>query len=295
MPNWNEVRREIDSVEAAGDAVRRKYLRLLHEHTGRNVIAYYSAFLSKPDLVGIEISDEDKNGFMTAVHGLDKAKGVDLLLHTPGGDIAATQSIVHYLQSIFGTNMRAVVPQIAMSAGTMIACSCREIVLGKQSNLGPIDPHLAGVPAYGVLDEFDRAVEQCKEDPGKLAIWREIIGKYHPTFLGQCEQAIDWANAFVKDQLTRVMFGGEENAAARAAEVVEAFSNYWDNKTHARHIHAEECRKHGLKVTMMEDDPLFQDLVLTVHHCYMQALMNTRILKGFENHQGGALFRFQVG
>jgi len=52
MPNWNEVRREIDSVEAAGDAVRRKYLRLLHEHTGRNVIAYYSAFLSKPDLVG---------------------------------------------------------------------------------------------------------------------------------------------------------------------------------------------------------------------------------------------------
>jgi len=36
---------------------------------------------------------------------------------------------------MFGTNIRAIVPQLAMSAGTMIALSCKEIVMGKQSNL----------------------------------------------------------------------------------------------------------------------------------------------------------------
>ena len=37
-----------------------------------------------------EVNDADKNGFMTAVHGLDRSKGLDLLLHTPGGGTAAT-------------------------------------------------------------------------------------------------------------------------------------------------------------------------------------------------------------
>jgi ClpP class serine protease len=69
----------------------------------------------------MEITDEDKNGFMMAVHKLDRTKGLDLFLHTPGGSISSTQSIVDYLHKMFGKNIRAIVPQIAMSAGTMIA------------------------------------------------------------------------------------------------------------------------------------------------------------------------------
>ena len=77
---------------------------------------------------------------MTVVHKLDKQKGLDLILHTPGGETAATESLVDYLRSIFGTDIRAVIPQIAMSAGTTIACACKEIVMGKHSSLWPIDP-----------------------------------------------------------------------------------------------------------------------------------------------------------
>ena len=44
---------------------------------------------------------------MQAVYGLDKTKGLDLILHTPGGNTAATESIVHYLRAIFGTDIRA--------------------------------------------------------------------------------------------------------------------------------------------------------------------------------------------
>ena len=190
MPNWNEVFNEIQLTQYRGSnaqtEVRKKYLTLLHQHTGRNVIAYYSGWLSKGGVFLSDINDEDKNGFMTTVHKLDRTLGLDLILHTPGGGIAATQSIVTYLQKLFGNNIRAFVPQIAMSAGTIIACCCKEIWMGKESNLGPIDPQLAGIPAHGVVQEFKRAVREIKKDPAKIVLWQQIIGQYRPTFLGQC-------------------------------------------------------------------------------------------------------------
>jgi ClpP class serine protease len=130
MPNWTVLQKEIADTKADGanspvDIVRRKYLAKLHNLTDRNVIAYYSGFLSKAKIEGVEINDEDKNGFMLCVHKLDKKKGLDLLLHTPGGDGAATESLIFYLKEMFGDDIRAVVPQIAMSAGTIIACSCK--------------------------------------------------------------------------------------------------------------------------------------------------------------------------
>ncbi|MGH6922412.1 MAG: SDH family Clp fold serine proteinase [Propylenella sp.] len=136
MPNWsyvlNEIRKEKDDPvtgEAATDKVRKKYLNQLHNHVGRNVICYYSGWLSKPKVQGIEIGDEDKNGFMLCIHKLDRSKGLDLFLHTPGGGGAATASLVHYLRQMFGNDIRAFVPQLAMSAGTLIACACREIYI----------------------------------------------------------------------------------------------------------------------------------------------------------------------
>jgi ClpP class serine protease len=122
------------------------------------VIAYYSGFLSKPGLQLLDINDEDMNGFMMAVHRLDRRLGLDLILHTPRGSIAATEVIVNYLHQMFSCDVRVIVPQIAMSAGTMIACSSREIIMGKQSSLGPIDPQLRGIPAQGVISEFRQAL-----------------------------------------------------------------------------------------------------------------------------------------
>lgn len=68
----------------------------MFEYTGRNVIAYYSGFLQKPQGT-TSINDNDKMALMQAVYGLDRSKGLDLILHTPGGNLAATESIVDYL------------------------------------------------------------------------------------------------------------------------------------------------------------------------------------------------------
>lgn len=296
MPNWNEVLTQIKSEQARGhsavDIIRRKYLHELFQHTSRNTIAYYSGFLTKPNLNQLDISDEDKNGFMMAIHKMDdRSKGLDLILHTPGGNIGATQSIVDYLHKMFGKNIRAIIPQIAMSAGTMIACTCKEILMSNHSNLGPIDPHLNGLPAYGIKSEFERACEEVKNDPSKTPIWQAIIGQYRPTFLSQCENAIKWSNDFVKDQLENVMFFGDSEGKEKANKIVEQLTDYEGNKTHNRHIHFEECKEMGLNVTLIEEDEILQDLVLTVHHCFMHSIMNTGAFKLIENHLGTAFVK----
>ncbi|HRQ60051.1 MAG TPA: S49 family peptidase [Alphaproteobacteria bacterium] len=300
MPNWGQVLEEIRAKEhearSAVDLVRRKYLAELHKYTGRNVIAYYSGWLQKPDIEGSQINDDDKNGFMMAVHGLDCKKGLDLILHTPGGGIAATESIIDYIHRKFSNSkneidLRVIVPQIAMSAGTMIACSGKAVLMGKQSNLGPIDPQLKGIPAHGVIEEFKRAHEEIKVDSSKLATWQFILQKYHPTFLSECENAIALSEEFVLKNLENIMFSGDKQADKKAKKIVDYLTAYKDRKTHGRHINIDECKKIGLKIVSLEADQNLQDLVLTIHHCYMHTLANTGAFKIIENHQGAAMAR----
>ena len=140
MPNWSEVLDEISGIVRKGqrvlDHVRKKYLNEVHEKTGRNVIAYYSGWLHRPRGADCSVNDRDISGFMLNINKLDRDLGLDLILHTPGGSSVATEALVNYLKAMFGNNIRAIVPQISMSAGTMIAMACKSIIMGKHSSLG---------------------------------------------------------------------------------------------------------------------------------------------------------------
>src|SRR3989338_9228856 len=102
MTNWNEINDEIADNSAVHDLIRRKYIKQLADYTKRNVIIYYSGWLQKSNIPGIEVNDEDKTGFMTVIDKLDPSIGLDLFLHTPGGNTAATESLVTYLRAVFG-------------------------------------------------------------------------------------------------------------------------------------------------------------------------------------------------
>lgn len=302
MPDWNAILAEIQDKQrkwqgealAAQDRVRRRYLKKLHEFTGRNIIAYYSGFLSKPDVADTGITDEDKNGLMMAVHKLARKKGLDLMLHTPGGSIAVTESIVDYLKTMFGRDIRAVVPQIAMSAGTMIACACREIVMGSHSSLGPIDPQMNGIPAAGVIEEFKRAHAEIVKDNTRIAVWQFVLGKYPPSYFGQCENAVNWAKEFARRSLEENMLSAEPRRKELAGAIVNYLTDFTNNRAHDRHIPIEECRRIGLRVRSLEQDPQMQDRVLSVHHSYMHALANTQATKIIENHLGAAYVKTQI-
>lgn len=289
MPNWNAVLNEIQKNGQVLDNVRVKYLRKLHRLTGRNVIAYYSGWLQRPGIKGVDITDTDKNGFMNAIHKMDRSLGLDLILHTPGGDVAAVESIIDYLRSMFGKNIRAIVPQIAMSAGTMLSCSCKSILMGKESNIGPIDPHSNGIPAAGVVEEFHRAIEEIKRDPLSLPIWQIIISRYHPTFIGQCEKAVKWAQEIVTAGLRDVMFEGHQDAEEKALRITGDLIAKGHNYNHSAHISMQQCLDMGLVIESLEDDDTLQDTVLTVHHAYMHTFSSAPCIKIIENHSGNRI------
>lgn len=298
MPNWAKVLDEIKRCEAASnpspvDTIRRKYLRQLHRYTGRNIIAYYSGWLNLGSVLGVDINDMDINGFMTAIHGLDCKKGLDLILHTPGGSISATEHLVGYLIKKFGSDIRAIVPQAAFSAGTMISCACKEVVMGKQSCLGPFDPQINGVSAIRLLEEFEHAIADAKKDPASIPFWQVIIGKYHPTFLDSCELAKNRSEVIVSEWLKNNMFTDRPDAAEHAANVVSKFNEVGHKLDHDKHISLEQCEEIGIKVRRLEEDQELQDLVLTVHHAFMHTLSGARITKAIENHQGIGMFNFR--
>lgn len=301
MPNWEQVLNEIRNVPNPLDSVRKKYLAIMHEYTNRNIIAYYSAFVQKPNIEGTAIDDSDKNAFMQAACGLDRSKGLDLILHTPGGNIAATESLVYYLKSLFGTDIRVFVPQIAMSAGTMIALASHTIVMGKQSNLGPIDPQYGGMSCAAVLEEFQTALSDVKRDPSSVNIWSNIIRKYHPTFIGDCKKAIDWSEEIVKQWLTENMFRESKDPDVDASRVVAYLSSHNNTYSHARHIHIDDLKKIGVNVIELENLDNnkisecrdLQDCVLTIHHAYMNVFAQTSVIKIVENHTGSAMITSQ--
>ena len=299
MPNFSDIQKEINTLGSAYDVVRRNHLKHLADTTGRNLIVYYSGFLQKtgiPQLLPhLAVNDSDKNGFMAAIHNLEKSRGLDLFLHTPGGEIAATESLVNYLRQMFGTDIRAIVPQLAMSAGTMLALSCREIILGKHSNLGPIDPQIGGMAAHGVVEEFNRAIDEIRNatDPNekhaKVAMWQPIIAKYTPTLIGQCQKAIAWSQSMVANWLETGMFDGESDAKTKAMAIAEELGNHALNKSHARHIHLDRLTELGLKVVQLEANQILQDRVLAVHHACIHTLTHTPAVKIVENQNGVGL------
>jgi hypothetical protein len=303
MPNWGHVLSEIQKErddpggDSAPDKIRKKYLQQLHTKTGRNVICYYSGWLSKPkNIEGLEINDEDINGFMLCTHGIDRKKGLDLFLHTPGGSGAATESIVHYLKKMFGNDIRAFVPQIAMSAGTMIACACKEVFMGHHSNIGPVDPQINGLHAYAAIEQLTKAYNEIVADNRRAWVWNPMLSNYTPGFVQQCHWAIQKVKDLVETYLKENMFAERQDAQELATKIVTWLTDLSKDKGHDHHIYFDDCHKQGLEVRALEDpkDRTLQDLVLTIHHCFMFTLSNTGCFKIIENQVGRRWLKLQV-
>ena len=307
MPTWGGILGELQQAIAGGDSkafdsVRRKYLAGIHQKTGRNVILYATKWTDSDPSVSpsaISIVDEDLQGFMEVVHGLT-GRSLDLILHSPGGSLEAAEAIVVYLRSRFD-DVRVVVPSLAMSAATMIACAADKIVMGKHSFLGPIDPQFVlstplgqrMVPAQSIRAQFDQAVVECA-DPKKLPAYLPMLGQYGPDLLVRCEEASRMSQELVCQWLEKYMFKGEPDAHTRAESIAGWLSDHGNFWSHGRHIPRQELEDRGLQVEHLEDDPELQDLFLSVFHATTHTFSGTGAVKIVENQLGKAFVKIQA-
>lgn len=61
--------------------------------------------------------------------------------------------------------------------------------------------------------------------------------------------------------------------------------------SHGRHLHSNFLQKIGLKIDMMEEDQVLQDLILSVHHSAIISITQTKTTKIIENNLGKAFIQ----
>jgi len=301
MPTWGQILGEIRELILAGDkhafdSVRNKYLRELSEATGRDTIIYASRWTSgdaPPNLVSI--TDEDIHAMMEAVAGLRK-ENLDLILHSGGGSAEAADAIISYLRQKF-KHIRVIIPQAAMSAGTMLACAADVIIMGRQSSIGPIDPQfilqtsvgLQVIPAHSILEQFKKAQEDCRSNPKNLNSWLPMLSQYGPALLVRCQDQIDFGRELIENWLKEYMFKGED--PEHAEKIADYLSNHSNFKTHGKHIGIDKAREIGLKIELLESDQIFQDKALSAFHATMHAFGSTNTAKVIANQNGNCYMK----
>jgi len=304
MTSWQDIQNEIlrgrTPERPAGDfdGVRRAKYRLVAEKTGRPLLVYTTAFhnpikaqIATPFLT-IDLSDKD--GFYEIIRNINSQE-VDIFLHSPGGSAEATESIVKMLRDKF-KNIRFIVTGAAKSAATMLALSGDTILMDKSAELGPIDPQVRVrgrfSPAGSIIEQFDRATKELKKDPSQLPVWIPILQEFAPSLLVECENFIGLSKKLVTNWLIEFMFKGEQGAKKKAEEIARYLTDEKNTLSHARRIDAEQLRKLGVKIELLEEqNENLQDAIRQLHLAIMATLDNTPAVKIFENSEGAVLIR----
>lgn len=290
MPAWNDLLSEFTALEAderSGWVASRLQTTLAQvgELRGdRHVLLYGSAFLQKPEVPAhrLMIQNEDLNGFMGVVHGMDWARGMTLLLHTPGGSPNAAESIVSYLRTKFD-DLEVIVPTFAMSAGTMVALAAQQIVMARHSQLGPIDPQFVyggrSMSARAVVDQFEEAEREILKNTVQAHVWAPILQSLGPALLQEARNALAYSERMVAGWLEQYMLRGREDASGVAKAAAAHFNDASTHKSHGRRIGREEARDQGLEIVDLESDQDLQEAVLTAYHVMTIAFEQGPIVK----------------
>jgi hypothetical protein len=277
MPSWNELLNELEGKkpDAKKTAWLKEQIKLNLGAVSRlrgdtNVMFYASAFLQKraqPQL--IQLTLEEINGFMSVMYGMDFKKPLTLMLHTPGGDGNAAQSVVAYLRSKF-PEIEVIVPVYAFSAGTMISLAADRIVMGRQSQLGPIDPQMSvnnqTFSARSIVDQFELAKKDIAGDPAKAFLWGPLLQSLGPALLQEARNALAYGERMVKEWLETYMFRMESDPNKFAATAAKHFNDASLHKSHGRRIDRDEARSVKLRVEDLEESQELQEGVLTAYH-----------------------------
>jgi ClpP class serine protease len=155
------------------------------------------------------------------------SKPIDLVLHTPGGLVIAAEQIARVLHAHPG-GVTVIVPQYAMSGGTMLALAADQILMDRHAMLGPVDPQLNGFPAGSYLRVLQEKEKNAIQDD--TLIMADIA-----------EKAVRQVQRTVAELLRRKL--GE----ARANQVATMLTDgRW---THDYPLHVEELQAMGLPVS----------------------------------------------
>ena len=205
---------------------------------------------------------------------------IAVVLDTPGGTVEVVERMVEVIRHHYD-EVNFLIPNLAMSAGTVFVMAGNRIFMSYFSGLGPIDPQIEKdgklVPALAYLNQYKLLCK--KADDGELnTIEYALLNQFDLGKLYQFEQARELLHEFLIKWLSTYKFKdwdkhsstgapvteedkaqrAEEDKAQRAKEIAAALSDNERWHSHARMISRDTLvsdPKLRLKIEKLEDKP----------------------------------------
>lgn len=220
--------------------LRQLLLADLEKLTGREVVVYHAQ-------LDRGITHTDADDLSEIIDGL-ATKDIDLVINTPGGSVDAVEKLITVLRSRLNS-YRVIVPSVAKSGGTVVAISSKKILLGVNSELGPIDPQFL-LPEYGSVP-----CQIIVEDDQSPQILRKLAAS-----------AVARMKAFADKLLREGMLNGKPKKEQDAA--IKKLSDSKSYNSHGAVIDFSEATGIGLDVEWMEPAGELWRRVWLLHCCY---------------------------
>lgn len=149
-----------------------------------------------------------------------------VILETTGGYIEVAQRIADTFRHHYG-QVEFVVPNFAMSAGTVLVMSGDAIYMDYYSVLGPIDPQVqrrgtnAMVPALGYLAKYKELIDKAACGALSSAEITYLVERFDPAELYAYEQARELSTSLLKEWLATYKFKNWTHTRSRGLPVTD--------------------------------------------------------------------------
>ncbi len=202
----------------------------------------------------------------------DRKSRIAVILDTPGGTVEVVERMVGVMRHHYG-EIDFLIPDRAMSAGTVFVMAGNRIFMSHFSGLGPIDPQIVKdgklVPALAYLNQYERLCKKAVD--GELnTVEYALLNQFDLGELYQFEQARELSHEFLIKWLSSYKFKDwdkhsstgtrvtKDDKKRRAEEIAAALSDNERWHSHARMISRETLvsdPKLNLKIEKLEDTP----------------------------------------
>ncbi len=251
------------------------------DHLGVDVVAIFS-----PILPGLELT------LRSAIEALSERKdSVAIILDTPGGVAEVVERMVTAVRYNYN-EVIVIVPNTAMSAGTILALSADRILMDHLSCLGPIDPQIEKdgklVPELSYLNQFEHLNQKAQEGQLTTAEYA-LLNKLDLGELYQFEQARELSIDLLIRWLTQYKFRNwqttetqglavnEDMKMQRARQIAALLSDPARWRSHGRAINMDTLRGEEIKLKIedFQEDP----------HLYRKVREYFGLLKDYMNRE----------
>ena len=185
---------------------------------------------------------------------------LSVILETSGGHITVAQRIADLFRHHYEI-VDFIIPNYAMSAGTVLVMSGDAIHMDYDSVLGPIDPQVQNkegrwVPALGYLHKYQELIDRARTKRGlSTAELAYLLNRFDPADLYSYRQAKDLSTKLLKQWLVKYKFKDWKTTETRkkavtskmkeerAREIADKLNDTDHWSSHARPISMEVLRR----------------------------------------------------